>query len=268
MAVDHGLVAGLEPALLDHGLAGHVAALEQLDADIAEALALVFGEQRVDRGVAVGDGDALVLGLLDQRRPGVGTRMAHDLDAVGARRHGLAELVEHGLAGPGRELLLEVDAERLGRGLGPVLARQGGAVAGLAAHLEVHHQALAQLLLRLRAAGAQQRRRAGRGQQRPHAHDSLPDCDPAAIAGSGVRSLASASLPPSAQADQAVEHARPLHGQMEDHRGQEHQPDHEPGPEAAEPAGDDAGLHAADDVAAEQRADDAALAAARSRCRR
>ncbi len=162
MAVDHGLVALLQVALLDHGLTGHPAALIQLDADVAEALGAVFLVERVDRGVAVGDGDAGGCRLGDQRLPGLSTRMAHDLDAVGPRRHGLAELVEHGLAGPGGELLAHVDAQGLGGGLGAILARQGGAVAGLAAHLEVHHQALAQLLLGL--GGARQSQHGGAAQ--------------------------------------------------------------------------------------------------------
>ena len=95
------------------------------------------------RRVADGDDDALVDGALDEVVEGGAAGMAHDLDAVRLGGDRLLELVDHGLRRPGRELLLEVDAERCGGLRGAGLAGERGAVAGIAAHLHVHGDALA-----------------------------------------------------------------------------------------------------------------------------
>ena len=69
--------------------------------------------------------------------------MAHDLDAGRLGRHRLLELVDHRLRRPGRELRLELDAKRVGGLLGAGLAGERRAVAGVAAHLHVHHEPFA-----------------------------------------------------------------------------------------------------------------------------
>jgi hypothetical protein len=67
--------------------------------------------------------------------------VAHDLDAGGLGGDGLLELVDHGLGRPGGKLLLELDPERLGGLRRAGLTRQGGTIAGIAAHLHVHGEA-------------------------------------------------------------------------------------------------------------------------------
>ena len=87
--------------------------------------------------------------LLDQVVECGAAGMAHDLDAVGLGGNRLLELVDHGFRRPGRELRLEVDAERR-RGLRRAgLAGERRAVAGVAAHLHVHHEALADGVVRM-----------------------------------------------------------------------------------------------------------------------
>ena len=141
-AIDHRLVAGLQ-ALGEHVVGGQRAAGIEVDAGIAHALGLELVLQRGHRRVADGDHDALVDGALDDVMEGGGARVAHDLDAVRLGGDRLLELVDHGLRRPGRELLLQVDAEGGGGLRGAGLAGKRGAVAGVAAHLHVHDQAFA-----------------------------------------------------------------------------------------------------------------------------
>ena len=122
---------------------GQRAALVEVDARIAEALGAEFGLQRGHRRVAVGDDDALVGRLFDEIVEGGRARMAHDLDAVRLGGHRLLELGDHRLGRPGRELRLQIDAERLGGLRRAGLAGQRRPVAGVAAHLHVHHQPFA-----------------------------------------------------------------------------------------------------------------------------
>ena len=115
----------------------------EVDAGIAHALGAELGLQVGHRRVADGDDDALVDGRLDEVVEGGAAGMAHDLDAGRLGGDRLLELVDHGLRRPGRELLLEVDAEGRGRLRGAGLAGERGAVAGVAAHLHVHGEAFA-----------------------------------------------------------------------------------------------------------------------------
>jgi hypothetical protein len=92
----------------------------------------------------MGDDHALVDRLLDQVHERLVAGMAHDRDAGGLGGQGLLELLDHLLRRPARELLVQaVEAEGLGRGGGTGLAGQCGPVAGIAAHLHVHGDALA-----------------------------------------------------------------------------------------------------------------------------
>ena len=92
--------------------------------------------------------------------------MTHDHDAVRIGGERFAEVVEHLLRQPGGVLLDQVgDAKRLGRGARAVGARQGGAVARIAAHLHVDGHALAERLLRRRRSGCHGHERQGRQQR-------------------------------------------------------------------------------------------------------
>ncbi len=143
-AVDHRLVAGFERAGLDHVLGGQHAALIELDAGIAEALRAVGLLQRGQRRVAVGHHDALIDRLLDEIGEGVGAGVTHDHDAARPGGECFLELGDHRFRRPGRELGVElIDAERLGGRRRAGLAGEGGAVAGIAAHLHVDRDALA-----------------------------------------------------------------------------------------------------------------------------
>ena len=95
--------------------------------------------------------------------------------------HGLAELVQHLLRRPGRELLDQVDAERLG-GVG----RRRSAAARWRRRRDCRPSACTSSCPRRAAprstgraaAAASSDRRAGRGQRQSRSHDPLPACDP------------------------------------------------------------------------------------------
>ena len=141
-APDHRLVARLQ-ALRQHGVGGQRAAGIEVDAGIAEAFGTKLLLQIGQRSVAVGDHDPLVDGLLDEVMKRNAAGMPHDLNAVGLGGHRFLELVDHSLRLPLRELGLQLDSERLGGFLGAGLTGEGRAVAGVAAHLHVHDEALA-----------------------------------------------------------------------------------------------------------------------------
>ena len=83
---------------------------------------------------------------------------------VGLGSDRLLELVDHGFGRPGGELLLELDAEGLGSLSSTGLARQGGAIAGVAAHLHVHGEAGADQFI------------GGRGARDPLGNDGQHGC--------------------------------------------------------------------------------------------
>ena len=141
-AIDHRLVTRLQ-TLSQHRLRGQRAARIEIDARIAEALWPELVLQIGQRRIAGGDDDALIDGLLDEVMESGRARVAHDLDAVRLGGHRLLELVDHRLGRPGRELRLQIDAERFGGFLRARLTGERRAVAGVAAHLHVHHQAFA-----------------------------------------------------------------------------------------------------------------------------
>ena len=113
------------------------------------------------------------LSLGDQVGERARARVTHDRDAVRIGGERLAEVVEHLLGQPGGILLDQIgDAERLGRGARAVGARQGGAVARIAAHLHVDGHALAEGLLRRRRSCRSYRQHRQRRHQR-HATPGL-----------------------------------------------------------------------------------------------
>src|SRR6185437_8498205 len=73
-------------------------------------------------------------------------RMTHDLDAIRLGGNGLTKLLEHFLRLPGRILLDDLDPESVAGRQRTVRARPSRAIAGVAAHLHVHHHALAEWL--------------------------------------------------------------------------------------------------------------------------
>ncbi len=154
--LSHGL-----KAVGEHSLGGQRAAGVKIDAGIAEALGAELALQGGHRRIAVGDDDALVGGGLDEVMEGGRAGMAHDLDAARLGGDRFLELVDHGFRRPGRELLLQFDAQRRGGLLGAGLAGERGAVAGVAAHLHIHGQALADRVGGQRRAETSEQRRRG-----------------------------------------------------------------------------------------------------------
>ena len=123
-------------------------------------------EELAELGVATREHDAALAGVGRQIEEGVVARVPHDLDAVRTGRQGFLELVDHLVGLPGGILLSQVDAERFRRGARAVGPRQRGAAAGVPAHLEIHHQALADgggLTLRCGTGREQRARRDGDG---------------------------------------------------------------------------------------------------------
>ena len=151
----------------------------EVDAGIAHALGAELVLQVGHRRVADGDDDALVDRALDEVVEGGAAGMAHDLDAGRLGGDRLLELVDHGLRRPGRELRLEVDAEGGGGLRGAGLAGERGAVAGVAAHLHVHGEALADRIVGESGAGAGHQRsgrRAGQQNLRHLSWSFSPSC--------------------------------------------------------------------------------------------
>ena len=104
------------PKLLDGFLAQVVAGGVVDCADIAEAVALVFGKAGGQLGVLAGDDDAVLLSLVDQGRKRLVAGMAHDGDAGRLGGGGFLELLDHLLGIPVGEDVLDVRAE-VGLGL-------------------------------------------------------------------------------------------------------------------------------------------------------
>ena len=113
----------------------------QVGAGITKALGLVFFgdglEGRVTGVVAVGDDDALALGIVDQGGESIATGMAHNDDAIRLGSYSLFELIDHLLVIPTGILLDQFDVEGCCGGAGTVCARQRRAIARVTAHLHV-----------------------------------------------------------------------------------------------------------------------------------
>ncbi len=110
--------------------------------------------------------NALVDGLLDEVMKGRAARVAHDLDAVRLGGHRLLELADHGLRRPSRELRLDLHTEGFRGFLRARLTRERRPVAWVAAHLHVHHQALADRIGRSRHRSRREPRRGDADQKK------------------------------------------------------------------------------------------------------
>src|SRR4029077_2603717 len=138
-----GLVAGLEFPTVNHRLTGQITTRIQVSTGIAEALGLVFFFEVGQRIVAAGDNDTSSFSLVDQRRHGVFTGVAHNFDAVRLGGNRLLELVDHLFGVPACVLLMQFDAKGFGCRLRTGGAGQHGGNTRIAAHLHIDDDRLA-----------------------------------------------------------------------------------------------------------------------------
>ena len=265
LAVDHGLVAGLELADLDHALGGDACRPRRGRRRHSRSPWPVRGWISVDRGVAVGDLDALVDRLLDQGAQGLVAGMAHDRDAVRAWRPAPRGTARASSPAPSPRTARSASTPSASAAAAAPFWR--GSVAPSPGWPPICMYMVMPLpsLSCACAPPAPSAPATPAVASEPGCSWFSPDCDPSVDRRSGT--IAVASLPPSAQADQALNRpGRPW--QMEDHRGQKDEPHDQPDPEAAEAAGDDARLDACRRCSSRTACRRRCPCRRRSRCRR